>query len=374
MPFARPTLSDLRAQVAGDITAGLSTDGLLRFSNMNVTGTALAGMAHLHYGYLDWIARQGVPFTASAEFLEAWAALKKIYRKIATSATGQVTFQATAGVVIDAGTEVIRSDSVAFTVDDSVTVDATGVAVVTVTAVTAGEAGNTPLASIMTLGASITGVQSSGKVTGVITGGADQELDESLFERMLAAYQNTPNGGASADYVTWALEVSGVTRAWCAPNGFGTGTVVIYTMFDDANSANQGFPQGTDGVSENDNRATSANLATGDQLTVANSVFGEQPVTAMVYCCAPIPTSVAFTITGLTNASTSTREAIAAAISEVFTEQGAPLDDDSFVALSDIDSAIAAVASTSGFVITSPVANLTNTLGHLPTLGTITYE
>ena len=161
MPFMRPKLSDLRAQVSADITAGLpSADGLLRFSNLNILGTAVAGLGHLNYGYLDWIAKQSVPYTASGEFLESWAALKKVYRKTATSATGQVTFPASAGAIIDAGTEVIRSDSVVFNVDTTVVAGASGAVVASVTAAVAGATGNTQAGSLMTLGASIDGVQS----------------------------------------------------------------------------------------------------------------------------------------------------------------------------------------------------------------------
>ncbi len=374
MPFSRPTLSDLRSRVAADITSGLPTaDGLLRFSNLTILGKALAGLDHLNYGYLDWIAKQGVPYTASGEFMQAWAALKNVYQKDASQASGVVTLPAGAGAIINAGTQIVRGDSATFTTQRTVTAGGGGSVAVTVTADLAGEAGNTPVGSLMTLGSSIPGVQSSGAVTTVITGGADQELEDSLFARMLAAYQSTPNGGSDNDYVSWALAVPGVTRAWCSPNSFGTGTVVVYVMFDEANSANQGFPQGTNGISANDNRVTSGNLAAGDQLTVANSIFVEQPVTAMVYVCSPIAAPVNFTITGLTSATTATRAAIAAAVAEVLMEQGAPLADGSFVALSDIDSAIAAIAGTKGFVITAPVANIPNTLGHLPTLGVITY-
>src|SRR5260364_179792 len=57
MPYTRPTLTELRQQVAQD----LGVDALLRFSNLRIVGDAQAALAHLHYGYLDWIARQGVP-------------------------------------------------------------------------------------------------------------------------------------------------------------------------------------------------------------------------------------------------------------------------------------------------------------------------
>ncbi|HXI23746.1 MAG TPA: hypothetical protein VNG71_07715, partial [Pyrinomonadaceae bacterium] len=63
MPFQRPTLSQLRGQVAADINAAIpGADGLLRFSNVAILGKSLAGLAHLHYGYLDFIALQAVPY------------------------------------------------------------------------------------------------------------------------------------------------------------------------------------------------------------------------------------------------------------------------------------------------------------------------
>src|SRR3979490_670082 len=127
MPFTRPTLSDLRSRIAADITSGVPTaDGLLRFSNLQILGKALAGLDHLNYGYLDWIAKQGVPYTASGEFLEAWAALKKVYRKTSTAAAGTVTFRGIAGTVLDAGTEVVRGDSATFTVQATATVGSDG--------------------------------------------------------------------------------------------------------------------------------------------------------------------------------------------------------------------------------------------------------
>jgi uncharacterized phage protein gp47/JayE len=70
--------------------------------------------------------------------------------------------------------------------------------------------------------------------------------------------------------------VPGVTRAWCAPNGFGSGTVVVYTMWDSAEAAHNGFPQGTDGVSQNERdrearRGASSPLATNLSLLIPSS-------------------------------------------------------------------------------------------------------
>lgn len=42
-----------------------------------------------------------------------------------------------------------------------------------------------------------------------------------------------PHGGSADDYETWALEVPGVTRAWCRRNFLGPGTVGLFVMRDD---------------------------------------------------------------------------------------------------------------------------------------------
>ncbi|MCM2493404.1 baseplate J/gp47 family protein [Burkholderia glumae] len=383
MPYLRPTLSELKAQVAADIQSGLpGTDPLLRFSSFGVIGRALAGLGQLQYGYTDYIAQQSNPFTATDEYLEAWAALKGIYREPATQAGGatpgqiQFTAAATAGP-IPAGTSISRSDGVGYTTTSEGTVTN---GVVTVNAVAnadptglTGAFGNCAVGTVMTLGVSISGVNSTGQVSAAFTGGADIETDDSLRSRMLFAYQNPAQGGSESDYVQWAREVSGVTRAWCNPVGFGPGTVVVYTMFDQAESGNNGFPVGTDGVATNEKRGVAA---TGDQLTVANWIYPLRPVTALVYSCAPIPTAIDFTITGAANFTAAQKAAIASAISGIFVLYGSPVgagDQNGIVQLSYIDSAIAAIAGTQGFVITSPLQNIVSITGQMPVLGNITW-
>lgn len=389
MPFSRPTLSDLRAQVLADIKAGLlGSDPLLRFSNLNVLGTSTAGLAHLHYGYLDYIALQSTPYTATDEFLEAWAALKDVYREPATAATcAQVSWPGQPGVLLPAGTLLARGDGYVYQTTSSATVTAGGFVVAPVVAVLPpidpvnnptgnGALGNASAGTSLSLQAPVAGIQSTGTAVVPITGGADVELDASLRARMLFAYQNPVSGGSQADYVRWATDVPGVTRAWCAPNGFGTGTVVVYTMFDQAESAHNGFPQGANGVSQFDKGPGTTGprgvVATGDQLAVADSIIVEQPVTALVYSCAPTANTINFTITGLNGSSTSTRSAIASAIDSVFLEQGSPIAGTS-VDLSSINTAIGAISGTAGFVVTAPAGNIANLTGQLPVRGTVSY-
>lgn len=385
MPFQRPTLSELRVQAATDISSGVpGADGLLRFSNLGVLGAVLAGLAQLHYGYLDWISKQAVPYTATDEYLEAWAALKKVIRNPATAATGTATFTGTDGTVLSAGALMARGDGYLYQSTATGTV-AAGAVTVPITAVLApidpinnptgnGAAGNAASGTVLTLQSVVAGISMSG-TSSAVTGGADVELDGSLRTRMLQKYQNPPQGGALADYIGWALDVPGVTRAWCAPNGFGDGTVVVYVMFDVTEAGNGGFPVGTDGVSQYDQGPGGLPrgiVATGDQLIVADALIDLQPVTALVYACAPIANTIDFTISGIAGASTTTRNAIADAIKQVMLDQGSPISGTS-VDLSAIESAIGAISGTAGFVITSPTGNIVNATGKLPVLGTVSY-
>lgn len=386
MPFQRKTLSTLIAEVAADINSSLQgADALLRFTVLKVIGKVQAGMSNLQMGYLDWLAKQAVPFTAEDEYLEGWAALKKIYRKAATPAQLTATFAGTTGKPLSTGTQVVRSDGATYTTAATATVDGTGFVSVTIVATAKGAAGNADPGTTVSLGVAVDGLQSTGTITATVASGSDVEDNDSLRTRMLAAYQNTPQGGDANDYIGWALAVPGVSRAWVAPNGFGGGTVVIYTMWDVAEASHGGFPQGTNGCSQYDKGpggTPRGTVATGDQLVVADSIINEQPVTALVYSCAPIPNSLTFTLSGLLGASTATRAAISSAISDVLFRNGSPLA--GTINRSDIESAIASVSGTSGFVITQVQGNVGGTVttypgnitsgtGQLPVLAGVNY-
>jgi uncharacterized phage protein gp47/JayE len=372
MPYARRTLAQLRADVASDIAAALpGSDSLLRFSNLGIMGDCQAGFANQHYGYLDWISLQAVPFTSTDEYLEAWGAMKGVYRKDATAASGTVVFQgtynATTPITLPQGTGLVRGDGEAYTVTQDAHQATDGTVTVSALDNATGAQGNCVAGVGFALAIPVNGLMANGSASTAFTGGADVEDNDTYRQRILDAYQQPPAGGNENDYENWALAVPGVTRAWCTPNGMGTGTVVVYVMLDEANASNGGFPQGSNGCATNETRGITA---TGDQLTVANAIYPVQPVTALVYACAPGQQLVNFTITGLKNASSTTLAAVDAAIDDVFFREGQP---GGTIDLSEINSAIAAVSGTAGFVITVPTANIVCGTGALPVTGTITY-
>lgn len=381
MPYKRPTLTELRARNQSAITTGLENIGaLLRFSNMRVLGDVTAGMSHLHYGYLDWVARQSNPSTATDEFLAMWGALVSVYRKSATAATGvSVPVTGTAGVTVSAGAVLNRGDGYQYTLDSDVTMDSTGAGTGAITAVlpdastdsTGGGAdGNTDAGTVLTFDVAQSGINSSVTLTTATTGGADIEDEEDFRARVLEAFQETPQGGSDADYKKWALAVSGVTRVWVARRLMGAGTVGVYIMKDGGDDTNDsGFPTGSDGVSSYETQYPGG-VATGDQLAVADALYSQQPAAAVVYVCSPVKTSVPFTIAGLSSASATLKASINTAIDTVFFNNGEP---GGTIDLSDIQAAIAGISGTAGFIINTPATNIVMATGCMPVRGGMTY-
>jgi uncharacterized phage protein gp47/JayE len=369
MPFARPSLTALRNTAIQDITTsgvpGLT--GLLRNAVLRVLAWCMAGLAYSVYGYADWIARMGVPFTATDEFLYAWAALIGVYPKAATAASGSAAFTAgTPGIVLPSGTPLTRQDGTPYVTTADGTVDANSNVTVPMTATVSGAYTNCDAGTPISIAQPVGGINSGGLTVGVTTGGADAETTDELRSRMLAKYRAPPQGGAASDYVLWALEVPGVTRAWAL--GTGAGTVTVYPMLDEAESEHGGFPQGSDGVSQNEVRPASS-VATGDQGDVADYIYPRQPVTAMVYVVAPVPYPVNVTLQELDPNTVDIQTAIIAALGDMFLAIGEP---GGVLYPSDLYEAILATPGINHFNMTVPNADVDLPAGALPVMGQLT--
>lgn len=379
MPYHRPTLTELRDQAVQYAQSQLpGSDPLLRFNNISILCQVVALLLYDNYGYQDWISQQAVPFTATGEFLEAWAAIRNIFRKPATYASGGIQFQGTVGATIPAGAKVVRGDGATGTILFGGTFTSTGIVLAaTMDSDPNGVLGaftDSPVGTLMSLEVVIANVQSEGVVLNAFVGGADLESDDSLRQRMLLAFQSPPHGGDQADYIEWALAIPGVTRAWCAPNTPSSGDVTVYPMLDVSESAFDGFPQGSNGVSQNDSGPGGTprdTVATGDQLLVADGILAAgQPVTALVYVVAPTAQSIAFTIQG-TGFDATVEANITAALEAVMFEQGQVKAVTWFLQLGAFESAV--FGAWPDAYITVPAVNLPVTAGNLPTVGTITF-
>lgn len=366
MPFPRPTLSELQDETLAEV-ATLPSGPPLFQSFMRALAVTQAGLTHGTNGYVDWASKQSNPFTSTGEFVYAWGQLKNVIPQLASIAKGTALFTGVAGSSIPAGTLVRRGDGVTYTVDVTTSVPIGGITGVALTATEAGKAGNAPQGTFLQLASSLAGINNQASAITPITGGADDEDYDAYRTRMLKAYAAPAQGGAQSDYDRWAREVPGVSRVWVRPNGAGSGSVVVYAMMDEAQSANGGFPQGTTGVAVGETRAVAA---TGDQQRIANYIFPLRPATALVYVAAPIAQPVNVTLANLSPNTDAIKDEIRAALRDMFKRVGSPLGATLF--MSDITDAVGSVPGVVSFTLTAPTAPLTSPVGSLFVLGSLT--
>lgn len=350
MPFNRPTLQQLIDRVIADFDANIvGSDARVRASVLGVLSRVHAGAAHSMHGTLELLSKQILPDQASGSFLDRHGSLWGISRKPPSAAQGDVTCTGTDGVAITAGTKLTRSDGVIY-VTDAVGTISGGSVDVAVTAEVAGEDGNATSGTVLTLTTPIAGVQSQAAVAaGGLTGGADTETDADLRNRITARTQRQPHGGAAGDYVDWALEVSGVTRAWVFPLQSGAGTVGVTFVVDDSSPI---IPVGAK-VSE-----------------VQAYIDALRPVTADVTVYAPTSVPLDLTI-AVTPDTTEVRDAVEAELADLLRREGEP---DSTLYLSRMREAISTAAGETDHQLVSPVADQVYTDTEIPTLGTITWQ
>ncbi len=346
MSFERPTLKTLISRIEDDTESRIGISQLRR-SNANVFSRVLAGAVHGLYGFIEYINKQCFFDTAEDQYLDRWASIFGVKRKAATKASGTIKFSySDEQVTVPSGTILQSEDSVRYKTTSAV--DEDGVA--SIEAIEAGADGNQTAGDILSLASPIAGVLSEATIVG-LAGGADAEDDESLRARLLSRARETPAGGSEADYVQWALEVAGVTRAWCFPEEDGEGTVTVRFVCDDASP-----------------------IVPDETLLqhVKDYIDTKRPVTAHLSVEAPTLVEVPITISGLLPATDAVKEAVQAELEELFRQEAEP---GIRVYLSHIRAAISAATGEEDHTLVSPTSDpIPASKSELLTLGEITWQ
>jgi uncharacterized phage protein gp47/JayE len=311
MPWTTPTLRETRRLTRDYVLSQLGARAMIPNSVLRIMSDAKAGLAHLAFLYLDWLAKQLMPDTAEKEWLDRHGNIWLINsdgskgRKAATYAQGSLQFEGNAATPIPVGTVLSGGNSVNYQTVTGGEIGSGGFGTAVAVALTAGSVGNLPDGDAMDLIVPIAGVTLV-TLVGDMTGGVDQERDEQLRERILFRIQNPPMGGSQADYVRWAMSVPGVTRAWAAPE-IGPGTMTVRFLMDDLHPDNYGLPTSS------------------DIIMVYDYINSVRPVT--VYDCfvmAPILYFYDVTITDLTNDDATVRARIETSIKDMEFERSQP--------------------------------------------------
>lgn len=351
MPWTRPTLAQLQERISADISSRLLDGGaLLSRSVLRVLATMQAGAAHLLHGFLEWCFKQCFMDVAEAEYLERWARIWSVVRKTGSRGTGTMTLAGVAGTIVPEG-QIVRSVlGNLYRVTADATTNDEGVASLKLQAAEPGSAANVEQGEELQLVSPVPGMDMAGVSHG-ISGGTDDELDDSLRARLLAKLQAPPHGGNKADYAQWALEVPGVTRAWCIPLWLGLGSVGV-TFVCDGNTA------GEEGI-----------IPTAEMVARVQTYIDKvKPVTAAVVVFAPQPLPVPVTAV-IAPYSQGLADRITYELQDLFVRDGAP---GAVIPRTHINEAISVTPGEFDHTLIEPADNVTPLSHQLPVLGTVT--
>ncbi|MCK7163651.1 baseplate J/gp47 family protein [Enterobacter cloacae] len=230
--FSRPELPQLIATIRSDLLTRFQEDVLLRRMDAEVYARAQAAAVHTLYGYIDYLARNMLPDLCDEDWLYRHGRIKRCPRKDAVAATGFVRWDGLSGTpTLPAGTQVQRDDQVTFTTTQTVKASG-GLLRVPVVADNAGASGNTDDGVALRLGTPVSGIPSTGHAD-TVNGGDDVEELETWRARVMERYYWIPQGGADSDYIIWAKEIAGITRAWTLRHYSGIGTVGVMVATSD---------------------------------------------------------------------------------------------------------------------------------------------
>lgn len=361
MGFQRPTLTEIVARATSDFQSRITgATSLFRRSTLKVLSKVLSGIAHQLYGYLDFQADQLFIGSADSERLNDIADEYGIVRTAAVEAIGTGQATGTNGITIPEGTELRATSGQKYDTDADVTI-AGGVATLAFTAQLAGADGNDDPAITLTFTSPIAGVNSTVTVgADGITGGADEETDDALRERVLARKRQPPHGGAYFDYEAWALEVSGVTRVWTFPQYQGIGTIGVAFVRDGEASI---IPNATQRVAVRAYIVEHADPGTG--LTIGCPVTAEPGLFIIELQLLAVNFEI-----GLYPNTVAVQNAVTNGLTALILREGGPGET---IYLSEISEAISLANGEERNRLVSPVANVTAAVNQVHTLGTITF-
>lgn len=353
MPFETPTRDELILRNEAELTLSLGTPVLQGSVDAVLARIQALGAFGLH-GRLEYLSRQLFADSAEVEFLERLASIWGVSRKPAVAASGLVAFAGQDQATVPAGTQVQAPTGAVYTTTEALTLvqgidDQDGKGSVNVLAAEAGLDGNLPGGTALSLTQTVTGVATAATGVAGLLGGLETESDEDLRVRLLTRIQQPPKGGAESDYVLWALEVPGATRAWAFAHWMGVGTVGVTFAADDA----PGGPIPDQALVDE----------------VDTLIQSRRPVTAQASVFAPTAVPVTFQVS-VSPDTAQVRAAVELALEDLLAREAVP---GQTLPLSKVSEAISTAPGESGHTLLAPSADLEPAAGELLTFGGVTW-
>lgn len=167
--------------------------------------------------------------TAKGDDLAGHASVFGVAAKGPTGSSGAAAgrLRGTVGAAYTSGMVATHVSGLAFTVEASGVIPASGYVDVEIRASSTGQATNLQAGQVLTLASPPTGIQGAVELQAALTGGTDAEPDGELLRRVLARTAHPATGGSAADWVAWSLAVSPVVEAYVYRHRAGFGTVDV---------------------------------------------------------------------------------------------------------------------------------------------------
>lgn len=354
MAFTRPTLRALVTQSESEINALIvGADARLRFSVLNVFARVWAGLVDGLYGALTFLSKQLFTATATRQYLTLIGQSYGIIRNLSTAASGQVRVNGANGTVVNINTIFSRADGVQYLALSGAVIGGSGYVLIDAIATTVGVNTNAIEDTQLNSATPIAGATSIIVGVGGMTGGSDDESDDSYRARIELRLQNQGGAGTRADWERWARGFgANVTRVWVFPLVQGAGTVGI--VFAEDNALIVPSPA---------------------QITAMQTYLeGFEPAGSTVYVYAPTLVPIDFTIAETPSGLPAVRQSITEELTDLLFREAYPSN---MIPLSEINAAISSATGEVDHTLTVPSTALTFDATapnfELGTLGTITW-
>ena len=311
---------------------------------------ALAAQVQALYAQADWVMAQSLPQTASGIYLDYHGQTRGITRAAAAAAEGTLRFSVDTAVAqaltIPLETVCMTAGGLRFATAEEAVLAAGELSVdVPARAVEPGSQGNVGPGLVILMAVPPAGVLRCTNPE-AFAGGADEEGDEDLRQRILDSYRRLPNGANAAFYEQTALSFPGVAAATAVGRARGIGTV-------------DGYVAAVSGAPDEDLLAR-IGQALQEKREIAVDVAVLAPVEDSVDVTAAVTPAEGFT-------GEEACQAAEAALEAYFT--GDLLGRG--VTLAELGNLLYGLESVSNYAISLPAADLPAAVGHLPVLGTV---
>lgn len=349
MAFTLPNFRTLLTRVQTDL-AGYSEGVVPRRSVEYFLARAQAGVARGLYSFIAYVLKQ-IWYDTSDEtnFWHHFDAAG-LTRKAAAAWQGTYEFTGTDTTLIPLGTEVQRPDGQVYETLADVTISS-GTATADLLAQEASADSDCDDGQVLSLAVPVAGVDTDGEVQSTTTSGGDLESREDAQVRLALQLKQPPSGGGPGDYVRWALEVSGVTRAWEFANLAGPNTVSVAAVRDHDGTGSAILPD------------------SGELAALLAHLEEEAPITVTVNVITLSAVALDVTLASLTPDNPTVRAAITESLTDLLEREAEP---GGTLLLTHIEEAISSATGETDHVLTSPTADITYATNEMGVIGTLT--